>query len=303
MARMIEGQWEQAWRPADADGDGAFHRKPSVFRDPLPSGDIEPGRYHLFVAWTCPWAHRTLLTRSLKGLQDLIPVHFANQLTNKSWAFESTDESPYGHHHLYQLYLMADAAYTGRVTVPVLWDSKTQRIVNNESSEIIAWLDSLPSAAPSLRPAALLPEIEAWADAMYDAFNNGVYRAGFATAQDAYDEAVAGVFAFLEKVDAHLEGRGWLVGDRLTEADVRLFVTAFRFDGAYYSLFRCNLRRLADYPNVQAHLARLYGLRQVPETCNLAAARRGYASIEAVNPSGIVPAGPPNLVGLAANAR
>lgn len=298
MARMIEGQWEGSWRPADAEGDGSFRRKPSVFREPLPQGPIEAGRYHLFVAWTCPWAHRTLVVRALKGLQALIPVHFANELTDRSWAFESPEASPYGDHHLYQVYLRADPAYTGRVTVPVLWDSQTQRIVNNESSEIIAWLDSLPSAAPRLRPQRWLSEIDQWADALYEPLNNGVYRAGFASSQAAYDEAVAGVFACLDGVEARLEGRRWLVGDRITEADIRLFVTAFRFDGAYYSLFRCNLRRLADYPNIQAHLVRLFALPGVSETCNLAAARRGYASIRAVNPSGIVPAGPLGLVGV-----
>ena len=206
MARMIDGKWEGAWRPSDGDGEGEFLRKPSSFRDRLPPGPLEPGRYHLFVAWTCPWAHRTLLFRALKGL-DGIQVHYANALTEKSWGFESPEASPHGDSFLYELYLRADPAYTGRITVPVLWDEVEQRIVNNESSEIIAMLDAVPNSAPSLRPEALLPEIGEWGDALYDTLNNGVYRAGFATTQEAYDEAVAGVFATLDKVEAHLEGR------------------------------------------------------------------------------------------------
>ncbi|TNE86104.1 MAG: hypothetical protein EP330_23220 [Deltaproteobacteria bacterium] len=289
---MIDGQWEGEWRPTDEDGDGAFLRKASVFRDTLPAELPEPGRYHLFVAWTCPWAHRTLLTRSLKGLSDRIPVHFANELTDKSWAFETPAHSPYGDDHLFEVYLRADPHYTGRITVPVLWDSHEQRIVNNESAEILAMLDRMPSDAPSLRPAALLAEIEQWGERLYASLNNGVYRAGFATTQEAYDEAVVGVFAMLDQLEAHLEGREWLVGEQLTEADIRLFVTAFRFDAAYFPLFRCNLRRYADYPNLEAHLERVYAVPGVAETCNLDAMRRGYASIRAINPTGIVPAGP-----------
>lgn len=296
MARMIEGRWEGEWRPTDGEDDGRFHRKPSIFRDTLPAELPEPGRYHLFVAWTCPWAHRTLLFRSLKGLQDVFPVHFANGLTDKSWRFEEADASPHGDDYLYQLYLRADPEYTGRVTVPVLWDEQEQRIVNNESSEIIAMLDALPSEAPSLRPPEWMDEIEAWGERLYNPLNNGVYRAGFATNQAAYDEAVRQVFDTLDHVEQHLEGREWLVGDRLTEADLRLFVTTFRFDGAYVPIFRCNLRRLADHPNLLAHLQRIYALPGVAGTCNLEAMRRGYASVTQVNPTGIVPIGPPTLL-------
>lgn len=293
MARMIEGRWEGEWRPTDEDGDGAFLRKESTFRDRIGPDRPEPGRYHLFAAWTCPWAHRALLVRSLKGLTDTIPVHFANELTDRSWRFEDRSCSPHGDAYLYERYLRADPAYTGRITVPVLWDEREQRIVNNESSEIIAMLDALPSDAPSLRPAHLLPEIEAWSEVMYGALNNGVYRAGFATTQAAYDEAVVGVFEVLGRLEAHLEGRRWLVGDQLTEADIRLFVTTFRFDAAYVPLFRCNLRRLADHPGLVAHLQRVYALPGVAGTCDLEAMRRGYASIRAINPTGIVPIGPP----------
>lgn len=295
MARMIRGQWEGDWRPTDGDGDGAFVRKASVFRDAIPPEAPEPGRYHLFAAWTCPWAHRTLLARALKGL-DTIDVHFANELTDRSWRFEAAGESPHGDEHLYQLYLRADPAYTGRVTVPVLWDERRQTIVNNESAEIVAMLDRLPSQAAALRPEPLVEAIDRWGERMYGALNNGVYKAGFATTQEAYEQAVTGVFAMLDELEAHLDGRDWLVGEQLTEADIRLFVTAFRFDAAYYSLFKCNLRRLADYPNLQAHLERLYALPGVAETCNLDAMRRGYASIRAINPSGIVPLGPTGLL-------
>lgn len=296
MARMIQGQWEGDWRPTDEDGDGAFLRKASIFRDIIPTESPEPGRYHLFVAWTCPWAHRTLLVRALKGLDDMIGVHFANELTDRSWRFESADASPHGHEHLYELYLRADPEYTGRVTVPVLWDEQEQTIVNNESAEIVAMLDRLPSDAPSLHPDHLVDEIDAWSKRMYGSLNNGVYKAGFATTQDAYEEAVTGVFAMLDELEAHLAGRLWLVGDQLTEADIRLFVTTFRFDAAYYTLFKCNLRRLADYPNLQAHLERMYAVPGVAETCNLDAVRRGYASIRAINPTGIVPLGPRPLL-------
>lgn len=299
MARMINGKWEGDWRPSDDDGDGAFLRKDSVFRDTLPDR-IAPGRFHLFVAWTCPWAHRTLLTRSLKGLQDAIPVHFANALSDQSWRFEDRTMSPHGDQHLFSLYLRADPAYTGRVTVPVLWDEREQRIVNNESSEIIAMLDRLPSAAPALRPPELAAQIDALSGRMYGALNNGVYKAGFAQTQEAYDDAVTGVFAMLDELEAHLEGRDWLVGDRPTEADIRLFVTAFRFDAAYVPLFRCSRRRLAEYPRLQAHLERMLALPGVAETCNLDAMRRGYASIRAINPTGIVPVSPgPRLGGSA----
>lgn len=291
MARMIDGTWEGDWRPSDDDSNGAFVRKDSVFRDRLPER-LEPGRYHLFVAWTCPWAHRTLLVRSLKGLQGTLSVHFANQLTDKSWRFEDRRQSPHGDQHLYELYLRAESAYTGRVTVPVLWDEREQRIVNNESSEIIAMLDGLPSAAPSLRPAHLVDGIDALSERMYGPLNNGVYRAGFATTQEAYDQAVLGVFDALDHLERRLEGRRWLVGDQLTEADIRLFVTTFRFDAAYVPLFRCSLRRLAEHPNLQAHLERMLAVPGVAETCNLDAMRRGYASIRAINPTGIVPVSP-----------
>lgn len=292
MAKMIEGKWEGQWRPTDEDGDGAFVRKPSVFRDALPPERPRPGRYHLFVAWTCPWAHRTLLARALKGLSEVIEVHFANELTDKSWRFEDRKMSPHGDQHLYELYLRAEPEYTGRVTVPVLWDEQEQRIVNNESSEIVAMLDRIPSEAPPLRPPEHVAEIDAWSERMYGALNNGVYRAGFATAQAAYDEAVVGVFDMLDELESHLDGRQWLVGDTLTEADVRLFVTAFRFDAAYVPLFRTNLRLYQDYPNLQAHLERMYALPGVAQTCNLEAMRRGYASVRAINPNGIVPIGP-----------
>lgn len=296
MAKMIDGEWETEWQPTDGDGDGSFVRKASSFRDAIAPERPAAGRYHLFAAWTCPWAHRTLLARSLKGLTELIPVHFANELTEKSWRFEDPAQSPHGDQYLYELYLRAEPKYTGRVTVPVLWDEQAQRIVNNESAEIVAMLDALPSEAAPLRPAHLVDEIDAWADRLYDALNNGVYRAGFATTQKAYDEAVAGVFEMLDQLEAHLQGREWLVGDQLTEADIRLFVTTFRFDAAYVPIFRCNLKRLSDYPNLHAHLKRFYAVPGVAETCNLQAMRRGYASIRAINPTGIVPIGPPTLL-------
>ena len=297
MSKMIQGQWESEYRPTDGDGNGAFLRKPSVFRDQLPVERPAAGRYHLFVAWTCPWAHRTLLVRALKGLDALIPLHFANQLTDKSWRFEEPAESLQGEEFLYELYLQVDPEYTGRVTVPVLWDDQEKRIINNESSEIVKMLDKLPSEAPSLRPDSLVEEIDVLNERMYNTLNNGVYRAGFATTQEAYDEAVVDVFQTLDELEARLEGREWLVGDQVTEADLRLFVTTFRFDPAYVPLFRCNLKRIYEYPNLQSHLERFYALPEVAETCNLQGVRKGYAAIKAVNPTGIVPMGPQPLVG------
>ena len=297
MSKMIQGQWESEYRPTDGDGNGAFLRKPSVFRDQLPVERPAAGRYHLFVAWTCPWAHRTLLVRALKGLEALIPLHFANQLTDKSWRFEEPAESLQGEEFLYELYLQVDPEYTGRVTVPVLWDDQEKRIINNESSEIVKMLDKLPSEAPSLRPDTLVEEIDVLNERMYNTLNNGVYRAGFATTQEAYDEAVVDVFQTLDELEARLEGREWLVGDQVTEADLRLFVTTFRFDPAYVPLFRCNLKRIYEYPNLQSHLERFYALPGVAKTCNLQGVRKGYAAIKAVNPTGIIPVGPQPLVG------
>lgn len=294
MARLIEGKWEGGWRPSDDDGSGEFVRKPTTFRGRLAADELpEAARYHLIVAWTCPWAHRTLLARELKGLTELIPVHFANELSDRSWRFESPEESLYGEEHLYELHLRADPHYTGRVTVPVLWDTREETIVNNESSEIFAMLDALPSERPTLRPPELLQEIEAVNEEMYDALNNGVYRAGFATEQEAYDEAVTDVFGALDRLEQHLEDKRWLVGDQLTESDLRLFVTTFRFDGAYVPFFRCNLRRLTDYPNLHAHARRVLAIPGVADTCNFGAMRRGYGSIEKINPTGIIPIGPP----------
>jgi len=292
MSGLVDGVWQSRWDPSDHDGDGRFLRKPTRFRDPELPGPAVPGRYHLFVAWTCPWAHRTLLVRALKGLQDRIGVHFANDLSDRSWRFVQPTDSPHGHSWLYELYQRADPAYTGRVTVPVLWDAVEERILNNESSEIMRILDRLPSDAPPLAPPGLLSEIDAMNERLYHSLNNGVYRAGFATTQDAYDEAVTGVFSTLDAMESHLQGREWLVADQLTESDLRLFVTLFRFDSAYHTLFRCNLRRVADYPNLRAHTQRIWELPGVSQTGNIEEAKRGYASIRAVNPHRIVPAGP-----------
>ncbi len=263
--------------PRTETATGPSCEKASSFRGTIPAVPPEPGRYHLVVAWTCPWAHRVLITRALKGLSDRIPVHFANTLSDRSWRFDSPGDSPHGDDYLYQLYLRADPRYTGRVTVPVLWDEAEGRIVNNESSKILRILDALPSEAPSLRPPEQLPAIEALSDAMYDSLNNGVYRAGLATTQAAYDEAVRGVFDTLDRLERHLEGRDWLVGDRLSEADIRLFVTTFRFDAAYVPFFRCNLRRLADYPRLSAHMRRVYWTPGVAET-SPRSPRRGRAT-------------------------
>ena len=293
MANMICGHWEDEMAPDEVASKSRLLDNPHSFRGTIPPEDFEPGRYHLFAAWTCPWAHRALLTRALKGLEDAIPVHLANDPSGgHSWRFSEPCEAPHGETHLFQIYVEADPTYTGRVTVPVLWDSHEHRIINNESADLIQILDGLPSERPSLRPPELLEEIEAWNRRMLPTLNSGVYRAGYAKDQEAYDKAIRGVFGMLDTLEEHLADREWIVGDRLTEADVRFFVSAFRFDGAYVPYFRCNLRHFSTYPNLVAHMHRMLRTPGVRSTCNLEAMRRGYGAMEAINPSGIVPAGP-----------
>lgn len=288
---LVEGSWRQDWKPTDGREDGRFVRKPTTIRGVLE--DMRPGRYHLYVALTCPWAHRVLLARRLKGLDDVVTVHVLEpELTERGWAFGPDGDPLSGASHLWELYVRHDPGFTGRVTVPLLWDSARGCAVNNESSELLRMLDALPSAAPSLVPEAHRAEIEALSTLMYDGLNNGVYRAGFARSQSAYEAAVTEVFATLDAVEAHLGDQPWLVGTRPTEADIRLFVTAIRFHVAYYGLFKCNLRPLSAYPAIAAHTRRFYALDGVADTMSFDHIVRGYASIRAINPTGIVPAGP-----------
>lgn len=289
---LVDGTWRGDWKPSDGDdAKGRFVRKPSAFREAIT--DWEPGRYHLYAAYICPWAHRTLITRALKGLEDALPVHIVEpELTDEGWALDEGVDPLHGAHHLWQLYVHADGQYTGRATVPLLWDSQRDTAVNNESSEILRQLDALPSDAPTLVPAEHLERIDELNALMYESLNNGVYRAGFAATQEAYDSAVADVFRTLDTLEELLAERDWLVCDRPTEPDIRLFVTAARFDLAYHGLFKCNLRRLADYPRLLDHTRRMLALPGVKQTFRPDHIQRGYYSIRALNPSGIVPAGP-----------
>src|ERR1700733_3973407 len=261
----------------------------------------EAGRYHLYVSLACPWAHRTLIFRALKKLDNVISVSNTEPLYGKTgWEFATQGGPPdtvNGKTTLAEIYLLADPHYTGRVSVPVLWDKKRRTIVSNESSEIIRMLNSAFDAFPNARddyyPAELRSEIDRINDLVYPNINNGVYRAGFATGQDAYEEAARGVFTAFDEIETRLSRQRYLVGNRVTEADWRLFTTLIRFDSVYYSHFKCNLRRVADYPNLWGYLRDLYQTPGIAETVSIDQIKRHYyGSQRQVNPTGIVPIGP-----------
>ena len=311
---LVEGKWTDAWQPVQAtDAKGGFVRQASSFRNWVtPDGAAgltgtsgfraESGRYHLYVALTCPWATRVLIARKLKGLEDVVSVSIVEPaMSDQGWRFGdypgATLDAINGATYLHEIYTRADPRYTGRATVPALWDKERRTIVNNESAELLrmfnAGFGALADSSLDLYPADLRAEIDALNDGVYPALNNGVYRAGFATTQEAYEEAFAGVFAMLDKLENQL-GRGapYLFGERLTEADIRVFVTLARFDAAYFGQFKCNLRRIADYPNLSTYLARLIALPAFRDTFNLDHIKRGYYSIRSLNPTRIVPLGP-----------
>ena len=318
---LVNGKWMADWQPVQAkDEKGGFVRQTSSFRNWVtpdgsagPTGEggfkAEPGRYHLYVALICPWASRTLIGRKLKKLDEVISLSVVEPaLSEQGWRFGdypgSDHDTVNGATYLHELYSRADPAINGRATVPVVWDRKRGTIVNNESADILRMMNSgfgeLADNSVDLYPAELREEIEALNDRIYPALNNGVYRAGFATTQGAYEEAFAQVFAMLDELEARLgDGRKFLSGDRFTEADIRLFVTLVRFDPAYHGLFKCNLRRIADYPTLDAYVARVLAIPGVRETVDIDHIKRGYYSIKALNPTGIVPVGP-ELPGLAA---
>src|SRR5690606_38403954 len=311
---LVDGKWMADWQPVQAkDEKGGFVRQTSTFRNWVtpdgsagPTGEggfaAEAGRYHLYVAYICPWASRTLIARKLKKLDEIISLSVVEPaLSDQGWRFGdypgSSRDDVNGATYLHELYTRADPAISGRATVPVLWDRKRGTIVNNESAEIVRMMNSAfgDPADPTfdLYPADLREEIDALNARIYPSLNNGVYRAGFATTQVAYEEAFHQVFAMLGELEAHLgDGRPFLLGDRVTEADVRLFVTLVRFDVAYHGLFKCNLRRLADYPALSEYQARFLALPGVRETVSVDHIKRGYYSVKALNPTGIVPFGP-----------
>ena len=303
MGQLVDG----VWHTGDVRGrsaDGAFKRKDSAFRDwvvdePGARFAPEPGRYHLYVSYACPWAHRTLIFRSLKGLEDMIGVTAVDPLMlENGWQFSADYPDPlHGVTHLHELYSRADPHYTGRVTVPVLWDKRESTIVSNESSEIIRMFNSAfdrVGAAPGdYYPAALAPEIDTVNARIYETINNGVYRAGFASRQDAYDTAFDALFESLDWLEDRLSARRYLMGEHLTEADWRLLPTLLRFDPVYHGHFKCNRHRLVDFPNLWGYTRELYQWPGVAETTSFDHIKRHYyASHRSVNPTGIVPKGP-----------
>jgi len=317
---LINGQWAQDFHTRhETAEDGSFVREESKCRHwitpdgaPGPSGDggfaAEAGRYHLYVALICPWASRTLMVRKLKQLEEVISVTVLDpRLTPKVWrfggyadSFAGAEPDPlYGVEYLYEIYQRGKPDYTGQITVPVLWDKQRQTIVNNESSEIIRMLNSgfgeLADNRIDLYPEALRETIDEVNTRLYEPFNNGVYRAGFAETQAAYEQAVKEVFDSLDYIEQRLKGQDFLVGNQLTEADVRAFVTLVRFELAYYGLFKTNLRHLRDYPRTVAYMQRIFALPGIAETVSSEHIKAGYYSIRELNPSGIVPLGPLTL--------
>ena len=303
MAGMVNGKWVATMPAAEEIKGGKFVRIDSTFRDRIgPDGAFpaEPGRYHLWVSYNCPWASRALVWRVLKGLEEIIPVHAAAVgLGGEGWTFAADGE---GNPHpegfaLHNIYSRAVSDYTGKVTVPTLWDSRTGRIVNNESAEIVRNLDTcfdhLTGNTNVLCPDDLREEIDRWNALIYPSVNNGVYRAGFATAQSAYEEAARELFAMLDRIDDHLGTSRYLVGEWLTEADWRLFTTLVRFDIAYHGAFKCNLKRIADYPNLSGYLRELYQWPGIAGTVRLDEIKAGYYLLANVNSHRIVPIGPP----------
>lgn len=313
MGLLIEGKWHDQWYDTKSHK-GKFVRRESQFRNWVttdgsagptgkPGFKAEPGRYHLYVSLACPWAHRTLIMRELKGLQELITVSAVHPLMlEQGWTFVSdmegaTGDEFYHSEYLHQIYSRSQPDYTGRVTVPILWDKQQSCIVNNESSEIIRMLNSAFDQCGA-KPGNFYPqhlyeqidEINAW---VYDSVNNGVYRAGFATTQEAYDEAVNEVFDALDRLEVILGSQRYLTGSTLTEADIRLFTTLIRFDPVYVTHFKCDRKRISDYPALAGYLRELYQLQGVASTVNMEHIREHYyCSHRMINPNGIISTGP-----------
>ena len=307
MGLLVDGVWHDKWYDTDKH-DGRFVRSESQFRnwvtaDGSSGFPAEKGRYHLYVSLACPWAHRALVLRKLKGLEDMIDVSVVHPLMlENGWELKTgvagaTGDPLFGFDRLYQLYLKADPHYSGRVTVPVLWDKHEETIVSNESADIIRMFnsafDELGAREGDFYPPRLQAQINDINDAVYDNVNNGVYKAGFATTQEAYEEAVHALFDELDSLDTLLGTQRYLVGNEMTEADWRLFTTLVRFDAVYVGHFKCNLRRIADYPNLSGYLRDLYQTPGVAETVNFKHIKlHYYGSHHMINPTGIVPVGP-----------
>lgn len=315
MGKLLQGVWKDQWYDTGSTG-GEFVRKPARFRSwvtadgsPGPSGEggfaAEPGRYHLYVSLACPWAHRTLIFRALKGLEGIVSVSVAHpHMLENGWEFRdceapgfTTGDPVNGCEYLYQVYTLADPDYTGRATTPVLWDRDRRTIVNNESADIIRMLNGAfhrwSGDAPDLCPEPLRDEIDRINERVYRDVNNGVYRCGFATSQAAYERAFRELFDALDWLDERLQAHRYLVGDAITEADWRLFTTLLRFDVVYHGHFKTNLRRIADYAALSGYLRELYQVPKLRDTVNLVHIKQHYYySHQQVNPTRIVPLGP-----------
>jgi glutathionyl-hydroquinone reductase len=312
MGILIDGQWQDIWYPTE-ETQGRFVRSAAQFRNWItadgsagPSGragfKAETGRYHLYVSYACPWANRTLIFRKIKGLEKTISLSVVHwHMAEEGWTFNDgegvIDDPIFNAPYLRDIYLKANNSYSGRVTVPVLWDKKTNTIVSNESAEIIRMFnsafDDLGAAAGDYYPENLREDIEVLNTRIYDTVNNGVYKAGFATTQEAYEEAVIPLFETLDWLEQRLATQRYLTGNQITEADWRLFTTLIRFDPVYVGHFKCNLKRLVDYPNLWAYTRDLYQQLGVAETINMVHIKNHYyGSHTSINPSGVVPLGP-----------
>ncbi len=313
MGLLVDGRWSDQWYDT-ATSKGSFVRSEAQFRNWVtPDGSAgstgqagfkaESGRYHLYVSLACPWAHRTLIFRVLKGLEDMISVSVVNPLmAEHGWTFNTEDDGSTGDpihqaDYLYQVYLQAAPHYSGRVTVPILWDKQLNTIVSNESADIIRMLnsafDGLGARPGDYYPAALRSAIDELNQPIYDNINNGVYKAGFATTQQAYEQAVYPLFEQLDQLEQRLSSRRYLLGEQVTEADWRLFTTLIRFDPVYHGHFKCNLRQIENYPNLAGWMRELYQWPGIAETVNMRHIKEHYyRSHNTINPTGVVPAGP-----------
>lgn len=312
MGKLVKGKWVEK-SIITSDESGRYDRQPRTFRDVIaPDGPVfkpESGRYHLYVSYACPWATRTLMYRSLKELEDHISVSVVHpDMMNKGWSFskdfaDATGDDLFGFSFLHQVYQKAQPNVTTSVTVPILWDKKTNQIVNNESSEIIRMFNTafneLTGNPDDYYPIALRAEIDEWNDEIYHSINNGVYRCGFARNQEAYDQSATSLFKCLDKLEHHLDGRKYLVGERLTEADLRLIPTILRFDVVYYVHFKTNRKRILDYPNLSRYASSLFSIDAVSKNHNFEHIKRHYYySHRTINPFGIEPQGPDEYIGM-----
>ena len=312
MGLLVNGEWHDQWYDTESTG-GHFVRQESQFRhwitkdgQPGPTGGggfkAEPGRYHLYISYACPWASRVLMMRTLKGLEDMISISIVHpHMLEHGWTFHDypgvIKDPVINADYMYEIYTHVDSNYSGRVTVPVLYDLKQDTIVNNESSDIIRMLtrafDDLGAKEGDYYPEELRSEIDKMNDFVYPNINNGVYKTGFATEQSVYEEEVHHVFDALDKLEAHLEHHNYLVNDQFTEADIRLFTTLVRFDKVYFGHFKCNIRQLVDYPNLWEYTRRIYHIPGIKETVNFDHIQQHYYySHKTINPNGIVPVGP-----------